>query len=59
MKKSYGYTPRRRIANSFPQMRDSSTPAPASNDNIQHVGELNKATNKPIPLEIHHEIITQ
>ena len=59
MKKSYGYTPRRGIANSDPQTRESSTHAPASNDYIQPVGELNKATNKQIPLEIHDEIITQ
>jgi len=59
MKKSYGYTPRRRVENSYPQTRESSNQAPASNDYIQTVRGLNKATNKQIPLEIHDEIITQ
>ena len=59
MKKSYGYTPRRRVVNSYPQTRESSNQAPASNDYIQPVRELNKATNQQIPLEIHDEIITQ
>jgi hypothetical protein len=59
MKKSYGYTPRRRVASSYPQTRESSKQAHASDDSIQLVRELKKATNKQIPLEIHDEIITQ